>query len=106
MRYTRRALNVIICIFSGDFIGAVSLKYNAFIVLEGGHFEMTCEATHEDRRPDLQLYFINYSQKRTNVTGFETSGTGWLQRCEYIDLSCLIQLLFELVRVRVRVRVT
>ena len=53
---------------------------------------MTCEATHEDRRPNLQWYFINYSlaEIKTNLTGIETSGTGWWLRCEYLDLSYLL----------------
>lgn len=62
----------------GNFIGRVTVRYNVYGVLEGERFEMTCIATHEDRRPQLQWYFMDQSFKRTNLTDLQTNGVGKL----------------------------
>ena len=61
---------------AGDFIGEVSVKYKVFAVFEGDSFEMTCSATHEDSRPLLKWYRINFKAERKNLTGFSNRGKG------------------------------
>ena len=62
--------------FTGDFIGRVSVSYKVFSVIEGERFEMTCSATHEDKKPDLQWYRLDYSSERTNLTGLRKGSAG------------------------------
>ena len=64
------------CVFSGDFIGPVSVKFNVFSVLEGERFQMTCSATHEDKRPELRWKFVSYTGEPKNLTGFRSAGKG------------------------------
>ena len=61
---------------AGDFIGKVSVTYKVFSVIEGESFEMTCSATHEDKRPKLKWYRIDFKAKRTNLTSFSSGGKG------------------------------
>ena len=68
------------CFFSGDFVGRVMVNYNVYTVFEGGRFEMSCSATHEDKRPELQWYFVD-DAIRTNLTRFSSSGRGECAVC-------------------------
>ena len=65
-----------ILFFSGDFRGKVTVNYNVFTVFEGDSFDMTCSATHEDKRPELRWYFVDIASKRFNLTNFSNSGRG------------------------------
>ncbi|XP_046854996.1 uncharacterized protein LOC124448025 [Xenia sp. Carnegie-2017] len=69
--------SILVCLFVGFFtvltsgnIISVKVHFNVFTVLEGETFQITCSASHRDRKPEIQWYHIDSRFIRTNLTDF------------------------------------
>ncbi|XP_028416955.1 uncharacterized protein LOC114541166 [Dendronephthya gigantea] len=90
---------VVLCLFltlfgrlyAGRFLSQ-SLKFNAYGVPEGDDFKFTCSVTHEDKRPEIQWYFVNtITSTRKNLTGFKNSGKDKTATVDYYKTNAILE---------------